>query len=279
MGVTVSEPERVATARSTRAVDLTGHTVPRNLYIGCAGWSLSRETVTEFSATGTHLERYASVFRSVEINSSFHRSHRRATYERWASSVPETFRFSVKIPKTITHAKRLVDAAEPLDVFLEEAGGLGNRLGCLLVQMPPSAEFDAAVVSGFFELLRGKYSGDVFVEPRHKTWFAPNANKVLSELKVSRVAADPAVVQSAAEPGGMAGKVYFRLHGSPQVYYSSYTSSYLDALAFRLRAHARTGGQVWCMFDNTIRGAATSNALYLARRIAITERGVGRVRD
>ncbi len=257
-------------------MELTGHTGPRNLYIGCAGWGVTRETVAEFPETGTHLERYAAVFRSVEINSSFHRSHRKATYERWASSVPASFRFSVKMPKTITHVKRLVDAEGPLDAFLGEVSGLGNRLGCLLVQLPPSAEFDTAVATVFFELLRSKFPGDVFIEPRHKTWFAPKANKVLSELKVSRVAADPAVVQSAAEPGGMAGKVYFRLHGSPQVYYSSYTSSYLDALAFRLRAHARAGGYVWCMFDNTIRGAATSNALYLARRVAIAERGVGR---
>ncbi len=279
MGVSVSDRETVPATRVTRAVDLTGHTAPRNLYIGCAGWSVTREVGAEFRESGTHLERYAGVFRSAEINSSFHRSHRRATYERWASSVPATFRFSVKVPKTITHTKRLVGAEDLVDAFLAEATGLGDRLGCLLVQLPPSAEFDAAVVAAFFETLRARYSGDVFVEPRHKTWFAPVANKLLSEMKVSRVAADPAVVPAAAEPGGMAGKVYFRLHGSPKVYYSSYTSSYLDALGFRLRAHARAGGQVWCMFDNTIRGAATANALHLARRVAITERGVGRSRD
>ena len=275
MGVSVSNRDTVPATRNSRAVDLSGHTAPRNLYIGCAGWSVTRETVAEFPETGTHLERYAGVFRAAEINSSFHRSHRRVTYEKWAASVPATFRFSVKVPKTITHAKRLVDTEAVLDTFLEEATGLGDRLGCLLVQLPPSAEFDAPVVAAFFELLRSRYTGDVFVEPRHKTWFAPVANKLLSEMKVGRVAADPAVVPAAAEPGGIAGKVYFRLHGSPQVYYSSYTSSYLDALAFRLRAHARAGGYVWCMFDNTIRGAATANALYLARRIAIAERGVG----
>jgi uncharacterized protein YecE (DUF72 family) len=144
------------------------------------------------------------------------------------------------------------------------------------VQLPPSAEFEADVATRFFESLRARHSGDVFVEPRHKTWFGSVAAKMLVDQKIGRVAADPAPVPSAAEPGGNAGKVYFRLHGSPQVYYSSYTTSYLDALAFRLRAHARSGDLVWCMFDNTIRGAATANALYLAREIAIEAKGVGR---
>jgi uncharacterized protein YecE (DUF72 family) len=69
--------------------------------IGCAGWSLPRVEQERFPAAGSHLERYASVFDAVEINSSFHRPHRPATYARWAAAVPSSFRFSVKLPKTI----------------------------------------------------------------------------------------------------------------------------------------------------------------------------------
>ncbi|MEO8576565.1 MAG: DUF72 domain-containing protein [Gemmatimonadales bacterium] len=252
--------------------ELSGNTGPRNLYIGCAGWSVSRDADSDFPSTGSHLERYAAVFRSVEINSSFHRPHRRSTYERWAASVPDYFRFSVKLPKTITHGKRLVGADDQLATFLDEVGGLGGKLGALLVQLPPSAEFDAAVAGQFFESFRSRHTGDVFIEPRHKTWFGQVANKVLTDLKIGRVGADPAIIPVAAEPGGISGRVYFRLHGSPQVYYSSYTTSYLDGLAFRLTSHARSGGIVWCMFDNTIRGAATVNALYLAKKIALSDR-------
>jgi uncharacterized protein YecE (DUF72 family) len=111
----------------------------------------------------------------------------------------------------------------------------------------------------------------VVIEPRHKTWFAPAPNRMLQNLGITRVAADPAVVPAAAEPGGNPGKVYFRLHGSPQVYYSSYTAAYLDGLAFRLRMYARAGASVWCIFDNTIRGFATSNALHLMRKIVLEE--------
>ena len=71
--------------------------------IGCAGWSIPKAHAGAFPAVGTALERYAQVFDCVEINSSFYRSHRPSTYERWAASVPDHFRFSVKMPKQITH--------------------------------------------------------------------------------------------------------------------------------------------------------------------------------
>ncbi|HEX2721458.1 MAG TPA: DUF72 domain-containing protein [Gemmatimonadaceae bacterium] len=262
----------IPAARIPRMTDPASVAGPRNLHIGCAGWSVSRDVADELPPTGTHLERYAAVFRSVEINSSFHRPHRRTTYERWASSVPDDFRFSVKLPKVITHEKRLTATTDVLDTFLGEVNGLGSKLGALLVQLPPSAHFDADVAGAFFEALRARHDGDVFIEPRNKSWFGQVPNRMLVELRIGRVGADPAIIPVAAEPGGISGKVYFRLHGSPQVYYSSYTSSYLDALAFRVLAHARSGGTVWCMFDNTIRGAAMVNALYLRKKIALSDR-------
>jgi len=249
-----------------------GYTTQRRLYIGCAGWSLSRSAVPDTGVEGSQLTKYASVFRAVEINSSFHRPHRAATYERWAASVPINFRFSVKCPKAITHEKRLVDCADLTAKFLDEISGLGEKLGAVLVQLPPSLELEVDHARVFFEWMRARYTGDLFVEPRHRTWFSPAATKLMYDLRIGRVAADPAVVPAAAEPGGMTGHVYFRLHGSPQIYFSSYTTSYLDGLAFRLRMHARAGDTVWCIFDNTIRGAAASNALCVARKIELGER-------
>jgi uncharacterized protein YecE (DUF72 family) len=250
---------------------LTGHSAPDNLYIGCAGWSLGRTSRHEFPVEGTHLQRYAAIFRAVEINSSFHRPHRVTTYVRWGECVPESFRFAVKLPRAITHEKRLADADELVDVFLREVSGLGNRLGCLLIQLPPSLEFDPAIAERFLGELQRKYSGDLFIEPRHRSWFEPDANKLLQDARVGRVAADPAVIPVAAEPGGSPAKVYYRLHGSPRIYYSAYTEGYLDGLAFRLRAYARAGVPVWCIFDNTIRGEAMINALYLIRKIGLSE--------
>lgn len=244
----------------------------KRLLIGCAGWSLSRSVVPDLPEEGSGLEKYAAIFRAVEINSSFHRPHRTSTYERWAATVPEGFRFSVKLPKTITHNQRLVDCDVLLAKFMSEVGGLGPKLCALLVQFPPSFELDVDLARNFFSRLREQYEGDVFIEPRHRTWFSPAATKLMYELKLGRVAADPAVVPAAAEPGGVSGHVYFRLHGSPQIYFSSYTTAYLDGLAFRVRMHLRAGDTVWCIFDNTIRGFAADNALTLFRKIQLGER-------
>ncbi len=216
---------------------------------------------------GSHLERYASRLDAVEINSSFHRPHRPATYERWSASVPPSFRFAVKIPKTITHGLRLRETEDLLATFLAEATGLGEKLGCLLAQLPPSLEFDPAVAADFFAGLRTLSAVPVACEPRHPSWFVPPAGDLLRELEVARVAADPACVPTAAEPGGWPGLSYYRLHGSPRTYYSEYSEEYLAALAGRLRADASEGRRVWCVFDNTTLGAATRNALDLRLQI------------
>ena len=105
---------------------------PTPIRIGTAGWSIPKEHAAAFPVAGSHLERYGAVFNAVEINSSIYRPHRTATYERWAASVPEDFRFAIKVPKAITHERRLKDVGDLLYRFLSEAGGLGPKLGQLV---------------------------------------------------------------------------------------------------------------------------------------------------
>ena len=185
---------------------------------------------------------------------------------KWAASVPEDFRFAVKVPKEATHARRLVDAEDVLDRFLPEATALGAKLGPLLVQLPPSLAFDADAAEGFFAALRERFDGAVVLEPRHATWFEGRAERLATEYRVARVAADPAVVEGASQPGGWGGLVYYRLHGSPRVYYSPYDDEYLETLSKRLSA-ATESADMWCVFDNTAEGAATVNALELLGRV------------
>lgn len=234
--------------------------------IGTAGWSIPKGHAPAFPGEGSHLERYARVLPAVEINSSFYRPHRPATYARWAAGVPPGFRFSVKVPRAVTHERRLVDAAEPLARFLDEVAALGPALGPLLVQLPPSLRYDAARVDRFFGSLRERFGGEVACEPRHPSWFTDAVEARLSAFRVARVAADPAVVPRAAEPGGWTGLTYIRLHGSPEMYRSAYPPEALDAVARRLRAALEEGQAPWCIFDNTALGEATGNALDLLRR-------------
>jgi uncharacterized protein YecE (DUF72 family) len=245
---------------------------PNAVRIGCAGWALRKEHASEFQAEGTHLTRYAGRFPAVEINSSFYKPHKPATYVKWGASVHEDFRFAVKVPKEATHARRLVGAGDVLDRFLPEATSLGARLGPLLVQLPPSLAFDADVAESFLAALRERFDGAVVIEPRHATWFESRAERLVTEYRVARVAADPTVVEEAAEPGGWDGLVYYRLHGSPRVYYSAYEDDYLETLSEKLSA-AATSADVWCVFDNTAEGAATANVLDLLGRVRANRDG------
>lgn len=228
--------------------------------VGCAGWSIPRGYQEQFPNAGSHLERYAARFSAVEINSSFYRRHRPATYSRWRDSVPDGFRFAAKLPRRITHELKLRDVAEPLDEFLADSGGLGEKLGCLLVQLPPSLAFEPGIVERFFGQLTARTPVPILCEPRHPTWLSEPAEELLARMNVGRVAADPAVVPEAARPSG-AGIAYYRLHGSPRMYYSAYSADYLEALAGELRRHSEEGREVWCVFDNTASGAATGDAL------------------
>ena len=234
------------------------------ILIGTAGWSLPRIEQPHFPSAGSHLERYSSRFAAVEINSSFHRSHKPAIWARWRDATPPGFRFSVKMPKAITHTARLNGATDLVAAFIDEVLALETKLACLLVQLPPSLAFDAKVAESFFTDLRGRTPVAIACEPRHESWFGPEADSLLSELKVSRVAADPARVSAAAQPGGSRDLSYFRLHGSPKVYYSSYPDEFIARLADRLSQEVAEERTVWCIFDNTTLGAATRNAIDLS---------------
>ncbi|ATQ77462.1 hypothetical protein CR152_25375 [Massilia violaceinigra] len=242
------------------------------LRIGCAGWTISREAAGAFETAGSHLERYARVLGTVEINSSFYRPHQAKTYARWADSVPPDFRFAVKLPRTITHDARLVGIDAPLSQFAAEAGALGDKLGCLLVQLPPKLAFDAAVASDFFARLKDTFGCMIACEARHPTWFGEDASALLRRESITRVIADPAKGQEGAHVP-TTESIYVRLHGSPRIYYSPYSADYLAQLARDMATHAAHGRDVWCIFDNTASGAALPNALDLRAALGLARPG------
>lgn len=211
------------------------------------------------------MERYAAVFDCAEINSTFYRPHRSATFERWAAGVPEHFRFALKLPKSVTHEARLASCEALLDAFLASTAPLGAKRDVLLVQLPPKLAFDAPIAAAFFGALRARYDGRIACEPRHATWFASDADSLLAAHHVARVAADPVVPGGSSEPGGWTGFHYRRLHGAPRMYWSAYDAEGLERVA-----HALAAAQVpvWCIFDNTASGAAASDALRLRAKLS-----------
>ena len=235
--------------------------------VGCAGWSVPRDAQALFAGDGSHLQRYASRLNAAEINSSFHRPHSRATYERWAAAVPASLRFSVKLPRTVTHDSRMAATGALLDDFLGQVAGLGDRLGCLLVQLPPSLAFSLPLAADFFDAIGRRTDTALAVEPRHASWFTPEVDYWLTDRRIARVLADPVRHERGRFPGGFAGRVYLRLHGSPRMYYSSYAPPVINSLSRRIVQAVREGAEVWCIFDNTAHGAATHNALALRQAL------------
>lgn len=238
----------------------------RPIRIGCAGWNFPRENTGDIALGGSHLQRYSQVFNCCEINSSFYRPHKPQTWERWANSVPAEFRFSVKAPRTITHESRLNCSSKILLAFLQQTSYLWDKLGPLLFQLPPSLKFDYAPARSFLALLRDNYAGDVIWEPRHGSWFEDGADDLLKHFRIARAASDPACVPAAANPGGLGALAYFRLHGSPRIYYSAYTADFLSVLASTLE-NLGTSVSAWCIFDNTASGYAIQNALELSAKV------------
>lgn len=232
--------------------------------IGTAGWSIPSVLAEQFASEGSALTRYATRFAVAEINSSFHRPHKRSTWERWRDSVPHTFRFSVKMPKLITHGHKLADCSQLVDEFVNQASALGDKLAVLLVQLPPKLEFDEAVAREFFRFLRCRTTAEIACEPRNASWFGRQADTLLEQLTIARVAADPAICEAAAHPGNWSRLSYWRLHGSPVMYRSSYLDRIND-YATQLRKEISAGRQVWCIFDNTASAAGTGDALALAQ--------------
>ncbi len=239
---------------------------PRVVRIGCAGWSIPSQHAHLFGEGDSHLSRYATRFDVAEINSTFHRPHQPLTFERWAASVPASFRFSAKLPKWITHEARLYGTGDALTAFFDAVAGLGPKLGGVLVQLPPSLAFDARVADRFFAMLRRRCPVRIACEPRHASWFGPAADLLWTRYSIARAAADPASLPAAALPGGAARSArwsYWRWHGSPRMYYSRYDDEVLRNLAHALVREGHARAPSWCIFDNTAHGHATADATRL----------------
>jgi uncharacterized protein YecE (DUF72 family) len=227
--------------------------------VGLAGWNNPPEKRHERGPNQTHLSYYAAHFSCVEINSSFYRPHQSATYTRWRNETPARFRFSVKMPRSITHESHLKRCAAEVTRFYEDIACLRPKLAAVLVQLPPSLEFDGRTVRAFFERLAHLRGTKVVCEPRHCSWFTSAADKALRERGVSRVAADPARFPGADVPAGARRFAYFRWHGAPRLYYSKYSQARLAAFADTVASNK--AAENWCVFDNTAHHAAWNDAL------------------
>ena len=261
----------LATFPSLQSMPRARSTQAGRVRIGLAGWSEAASRHGKLlpgppkeGATG--LQRYAAAFDFVEINSSFYRQVRPATYEKWAHEVPVGFLFAVKMHRLITHYTRLKNT-DLLKDFFGSVAGLGKQLAAVLVQLPPTLVFDKDTALTFFRALRRLHRGDVVCEPRHPSWDGGEARALLDEFRIGPVFT--IIPPDGEDPlGGAVASVplYVRLHGTPRRYYSSYSSDDLGRLARVLKASRKRCRYV--VFDNTAGPAGVRNALDLQRLVA-----------
>jgi uncharacterized protein YecE (DUF72 family) len=199
------------------------------------------------------LEHYAAEFGTVEVNNAFYRLPRRETFEGWRDTLPHGFVVAVKASRFLTHIKRLTDPAEPVARLLGAATGLGDKLGPVLLQLPPTLRADA----GRLDACLAEFPRDVrvAVEPRHDSWWTDEIRRVLERRHAALAWADrgsrPVTPLWQTTSWG-----YLRLHEGGATPWPSYGRTALESWADRLRAF----DDAYAYFNNDQHGAAPRDA-------------------
>jgi uncharacterized protein YecE (DUF72 family) len=204
----------------------------------------------------SRLAYYASLFTSVEINATFYKLPKRATVEAWRDSVPADFRFTFKVPKTITHAPDLQFNTSEVDAFIETVAGAGDKKGCLLVQLPPKLGRDQeSELEGLIESLASDAAGwRIAVEFRHPSWYDKTVYRMLQQYGAGMVKQDlPKAPTPAVEVSP--DFVYLRFHGPDGSYRGSYEDTFLEVQAARIRDWLKGGKEMYVYFNNTMGNA------------------------
>ena len=209
-------------------------------------------------ANATRLGYYASLFNTLEINSSFYKIPMATTFAKWAKEVPKEFTFSVKLWRGITHSKKLNYLPADIDRFMEAANHLGKNVGCLLIQFPASIHVN--YVSQVEAIIARVKQGDahhqwkIAVEFRHPDWYEPGIYSLLKKHHASLVIHD---MPGSATPADYlpADLAYFRYHGPSGTYRDAYSEEFIAAQAKKIQWLADNGREVYAYFNNTMDGA------------------------
>lgn len=234
--------------------------------IGCSGWNY-RHWRGDFYPEGLPVkrwfDRYAAHFDTVEVNATFYRLPEVTTFTTWREQAPPGFCYAIKAPRFITHMKKLKDCGESMARFLERARHLGEALGPILYQLPPSLRFDRERLQAFLGLLPPDMA-HVF-EPREPSWLSDDVFALLIEAGVGLCAHDmPARADNRVATGKLA---YVRFHGTSGKYVGRYSEEALRDWANWLRAEQAKGRSGWAYFNNDIHGHAIEDAKALQRTI------------
>ncbi|MFQ5849382.1 MAG: DUF72 domain-containing protein [Candidatus Binatia bacterium] len=244
--------------------------------IGTSGWNYphwGKGTFYPKGLSSSHwLDYYSRFFQTVEVNNTFYQLPKRETFEKWRDGTPGNFSFALKASRFISHVKRLKEPAESLDLFYRAASGLGEKLGPVLFQLPPSWKLDLDRLATFLSALRRQHGWkaiSVVLEVREKSWLCEEVYRLLEEHGVSLCLADFAELP--IDGPITAPLVYIRRHGPAGLYASKYSDAFLRKEAERIKRWLREGKDVDIYFNNDAHGWAVENAIALKSMITATE--------
>lgn len=238
-----------------------------NLFIGTSGWSYYDWKDSFYPrdlSSYNQLKYYSKHFKTVEINSSFYHLPRPKTYQNWASQTPDYFLFAVKASRFITHIKRLKGAKLAWKKFIGNALNLGNKLGPILFQFPPSFSSTTENIKRLEDFLKyvSSFKLRLAFEFRHQGWFNKDIYKILKKYNVALVIADsskyPKDIVSTAD------FVYFRYHGPVELFTSKYSKKELEKEASIIKKFLKDGKDIYIYFNNDFGEYAIDNARRLS---------------
>lgn len=236
-----------------------------DLYVGTSGWAYGAWGEIFYPkkvrSTYDRLAFYSKSFNAVEVNYSFYHLPKPETCTRWAATVPKGFLFAVKASRFITHVRRLEGVEEAWGNFVASIRSIGDRLGPILFQFPPSLRADPDRLARFLALVkrdrRAPKIRPVF-EFRHGSWFTQATYDVLRKAPATLVIAHSSRYPCVEEV--TADLVYYRFHGPKEFFASKYSNQELESWAEKMRHHLETGRIVHAYFNNDWHGYAVENA-------------------
>jgi len=229
------------------------------IHIGCSGWVYKhwRGILYPEGLPQTRwFARYAEDFDTVEINNSFYRLPSGDTFQKWRDQAPPGFCYAVKANRFLTQAKKLKECEEPLDRMMSAVRRLGDRLGPMLYQLPPSLKINLARLRDFLEIVP-KDVRNVF-EFREKSWYVRDTYDLLDQYGASFCVHD--MPGSTSERVAVGPIAYVRFHGGEGKYWGRYSDEGLLSWTDWIVDQARQGRSVWCYFNNDIHGHAIHDA-------------------
>ncbi|RYD93901.1 MAG: DUF72 domain-containing protein [Sphingobacteriales bacterium] len=242
--------------------------MPANYYSGTSNIVLpvpNKQLFPEAFRDKSRLNYYASLFNSLEVNSSFYKVPMPSTVAKWADDVSAGFRFTYKLWRDITHQKGLEFKPEDIDRFMQVISNAGDKKGSLLVQFPPGVQVNS--IHKLEQLLNIIRINDPLsqwhtaVEFRHKSWHKDNVYELLENYNIGIVSHDlPASATPMIEP--ITDFVYLRFHGPEGGYRGSYSDDYLYEYAGYINDWLHDGKTVYAYFNNTM-GDALQNLITL----------------